>query len=170
MKVMKPRTLITPLLLLGFALILFENDVRACNAPPIPPEGTVKGASLIVRATPLEVLEDGLLKFKVLEVLKGEDAPSPLIIKGSLSKSDDYNERPVPYSHVRPSGSAPCYAREYKEGAEFLLMLKEQDGKLTPYWYPLAPTNEQLRPGEDAWLAWVRNFSESQKNKEAKAR
>jgi hypothetical protein len=83
-------------------------------------------------------------------------------------KRDDYNERPVPYWHVRPSGSASCYAYGYKENAEFLLLLNEQDAKLTPYWYPLAPTNEQLRSGDDPWLVWVRNFLALQKQKDGR--
>jgi len=166
--VRKPWSLVTPLLFLCYMLIFIHANVKACNAPEISPEGTVKGADVIVRATPLESIENGEIKFKVLELLKGEYISSTLIIKGSLSKRDDYNKRPVPYWHVRSSGSAPCYAYEYKEGAEFLLLLKEQDGRLTPYWYPLAPTNEQLRPGKDDWLVWVQDFLRDQKNKEEK--
>lgn len=164
----KTWSLITPLLVLGCVLIISPTNIKACSAPVISPDATVKSADVIVRATPLEFVENERIKFKVLEVLKGNDVPSTLIIKGSLTKKDDYNERPIPYWHVRPSGSAPCYAYEYKEGAEFLLILKEQDGKLTPYWYPLAPTNEQLRPVKDAWFIWVKEFLQSQKKKEEK--
>jgi hypothetical protein len=164
----KPWSFITPLLFLSYVLIISPTTVEACNAPVISPDASVKSADVIVRAAPIESIENEGVKFKILEVLKGSDVPSNLIIKGFLSKRDDYNERPVPYWHVRPSGSGLCYAYEYKEGAEFLLLLKEQDGKLTPYWYPLAPTNEQLRPGKDAWLVWVKDFLRSQKDKEEK--
>jgi hypothetical protein len=166
----KTSWLITPLLFLSYVLIICPTNGRACNAPVISPDATVRSANVIVRGVPIEFIGNEGIKFKILEVLKGNDVPATLIIKGSLSKRDDYNERPVPYWHVRPSGSAPCYAYGYKENAEFLLLLKEQDGKLTPYWYPLAPTNEQLRSGNDPWLVWVRNFLELQKKKEAKGR
>jgi hypothetical protein len=162
----KTSSLITPLLFLSYVLIISPAHGKACNAPVISPDAMVKSADVIVRAVPIDSLENEGVKFKILEVLKGNDLPATLLIKGALSKSDDYNERPVPYWHVRPSGSTSCYAYGYKENAEFLLLLNEQDGKLTPYWYPLAPTNEQLRSGNDPWLVWVRNFLALQKQKD----
>ena len=52
---------------------------------------------------------------------------------------------------------------DYRRGAEFLLVLKWYPAgvTLTPYWYALAPTNEQLRSDQDPWLRWVRQQIES---------
>ncbi|HEU0173240.1 MAG TPA: hypothetical protein VFV58_03190 [Blastocatellia bacterium] len=46
---------------------------------------------------------------------------------------------------------------QYKRGAEFLLFLKKSEGKLSPYWDALSPTNEQLRSNTDPWISWVKN-------------
>jgi hypothetical protein len=72
--------------------------------------------------------------------------------------SDDFNDRPVPYDWVRSSGtSGSCFAFDYREGAEYLLFLRSIGGVLTPYWAPLAPTNEQVTGPEDPWVIWTRN-------------
>jgi hypothetical protein len=45
----------------------------------------------------------------------------------------------------------------YRRGAEYLLLLtREQAGELTPYWSPLAPTNEQVSGPDDPWIQWVK--------------
>ncbi|MFL5607097.1 MAG: phosphatase PAP2 family protein, partial [Gemmatimonadaceae bacterium] len=64
----------------------------------------------------------------------------------------------VPYTMVRMAGQrGDCYARQYRRGAEYLLLLRHVDAKtLTPYWIPLAPLNEQVRGSDDAWVTWVR--------------
>jgi len=89
--------------------------------------------------------------------------PSPLLIEGTVTPDDDFTDRPSPYDFVRPRGrGGSCYATEYREGARFLLLLnRAADGSLTPYWAALAPTNEQLHPGDDPWLAAVRAFATS---------
>ena len=104
------------------------------------------------------------VRFAVIEVLKGRLASIPIEFNGTLSDRDDRNNRPVPYDHVRPGGSGSCFALAYRLGAEYLMLLARnkpvsdaQPVELTPYWAPLAPTNEQLFGGDnDAWLTWVR--------------
>lgn len=105
-----PRTLSVPFLFIVYLLLNPFADVKACNAPAISPGAAVRGADAIVRATPLESVGSAGIKFRILEVLKGAGLPPALIVKGSLTKRDDYNEGAVPYRQVRPSGSAPCYA------------------------------------------------------------
>jgi hypothetical protein len=41
-------------------------------------------------------------------------------------------------------------------GATYLMFLRRLDGELTPYWSPLAPTNEQVMPLGEEWVEWVR--------------
>lgn len=100
------------------------------------------------------------VRFDVLEVLKGgASIPRALIIKpAELTEQDEFNPRPVPYATVRPSGlRGSCFATAYRRGAQYLLFLRaSDDGTLSPYWAPLAPTNEELREPGDPWLLWVR--------------
>ncbi len=153
----KKSSQLTLLLLLGFLMFSTIQKAQACDAfPSISPSGMAQNADIIVRATALQFIENRGVKFKVTEVLKGNNVPTTIIIKGSLNKRDDFNRRAVPYWHVRSSGDGDCYAYEYKEGAEFLLLLKKQKGELTPYWYPLAATNEQLSSKDEEWVKWVK--------------
>lgn len=98
------------------------------------------------------------IRFEVLEVLRGQGALEQLFIRGALVEETDLNPGEVPYRMVRPAGQrGACYAREYQRGGEFVLLLrKERDGRLSPYWSPLSPTNEQIRGTDDPWLLWVR--------------
>lgn len=134
------------------------DSVQACVAPPPPSaHSLVASADAIVRATAVEFVENQGVEFHVEEVLKGKAVPTTFIFTGSLSQKDDFNDRPLPYDFVRPGGrGGACYAYEYKQGAQFLLFIKQQKDKLTPYWIPLAPTNEQLLSDNDPWLVWVR--------------
>jgi hypothetical protein len=159
------------ILLLWCALCGFNTIANACNVPAdlVPASSYVlKNADVIIRVTAIEFIENEGVKFKVEEVLRGEGVPSTLFFRGHLSDRDDFNQRPVPYDHVRSAGGGPCYAYEYKRGAEFLLFLKRDGDKLNPYWKPLAPTNEQLHPEKDAWLEWVRKNLEPENKKEAR--
>ena len=151
-------------------LIALGTEAYACNAvtPASLASYTVKNADVIVRVTALEVIEGKGVKLRVEEVLKGEDIPLTLIFKGHLTGRDDFNSRPVPYDQVRAAGGGPCYAYEYKHQAEYLLLLKRKDGELTPYWQPLAPTNEQLRSPRDEWLKWVKENLEVHEKQDAK--
>jgi len=104
------------------------------------------------------------IRFRVIEVLKGATPGATITFNGSLSDHDDRNDRPAPYDFVRPDGRhGNCFALEYRQGAQYLLLLKRssedayaQPDVLTPYWAPLAPTNEQVFGAPDPWLAWVR--------------
>ena len=115
------------------------------------------GRSGVLAESPTQV------RFAVLEILKGSLPSATIEFNGSLTDSDDHNRGPVPHSHVRPGGSAGCFALEYRPGAEYLLLLRRgkhpsyaQPDDLTPYWTPIAPTNEQLFDGaSDAWFVWV---------------
>jgi hypothetical protein len=138
---------------------------------------------VIVRATALQYVKtpreemvdldfssDGNIQFKVEEVLKGEGIPATLTIEGLLSLVDDFNDHPVPYDMVRPGGRhGSCEVYIYKKDAEFLLFLRKEEGKLTPYWASESPTNEQLRSPDDAWLKWVKEYLQTQEEKERRA-
>ncbi len=159
------------ILLFWCVMFSFDNAVEACSVPAdLVPASTyvLKNADVIVRATAVEFIENEGVKFKVEEILRGEGVPSILTVRGHLNDRDEYNQGPVPYNGVRASGSGPCYAYEYRLGAEFLLFLKKDGDKLNPYWKPLAPTNEQLHPEKDAWLEWVRRNLELENRKNAK--
>jgi hypothetical protein len=100
----------------------------------------------------------------VLEVLKGAFPSRVVTFNGHLEERDDPNDRPVPYDFVRRGGRAGnCYAMGYRQGAEYLLLLRRADDshaqgdRLTPYWSPLTPANEQLFGPNDPWLEWVRD-------------
>ncbi len=141
---------------MGCLLISAVETVKGCEVTSIiTPQAMVRDADIIVRAKSVKFIDNEGVNFKIIEVIKGVNVPTTLIIKGSLEKQDDFNKGNIPYEHVRSSGHGPCFAYEYKEGGEFLLLLKKQKDELTPYWSPLAPTNEQL--GSDyAWLKWVK--------------
>jgi len=99
------------------------------------------------------------VEFSVLAVLKGPLPATRIAFNGWLAARDEPNGRSVPYPSVRPSGLAgSCFAVGYRKGAEYLLFLKKSApaDKLTPYWAPLAPSNEQLFGRDDPWEAWVR--------------
>jgi len=114
----------------------------------------IRGDSVTVRGGSRPA---GIVVFEVLEVIAGKSVPRPLKIYGQLSALDDFNRAAVPYPAVRASGQlGSCYAREYREGGEFLLLLKRDGTELTPYWAPLAPTNEQVHGADDPWVTWVR--------------
>jgi hypothetical protein len=99
----------------------------------------------------------GAVSFRVEEVLRGELPSGRLTVAGELAERDDYNPRTVPYTIVRPGGQhGDCFARSYRVGAEYLLLLRDGPAGLAPYWQPLAPLNEQVRGATDPWVEWVR--------------
>lgn len=144
-------------LLVG-GVLLTPVTADACSAPSPPsPRSFVISADAIVRVTAVRLARGKGVEFRVEEVLKGEDFPQRLIFNGSISERDDYNDRPVPYDFVRLDGrGGMCFAYEYRQGAQYLLLLKKQKGTLTPYWIPFAPANEQLRSADDPWVVWVK--------------
>jgi len=145
---------------------------RACRrVVPISLDDILLKADAVVRASAVEYVKAPVgdirelnvpsgvsIRFKVNEVVKGQDLPQELVINGYLTDFDDFNDRPVPYDFVRPGGRhGNCTAYEYKRGAEFLLFLKKSEGKLSPYWDALSPTNEQLHSNTDPWISWVKD-------------
>jgi hypothetical protein len=99
----------------------------------------------------------GLIALDVVETLKGEAIPTTFAIRGRLVEQDDFNDRPAPYDFVRRGGrSGNCFAYGYREGAEYLLFLRETNHVMAPYWAALAPVNEQVRSKDDPWIQWVR--------------
>ena len=96
--------------------------------------------------------------FETLEILRGPLDGAQLTMPGGLADRDDFNTGPVPYRIVRRAGQrGDCFAREYRRGAEYLLLLRRIGSSLTPYWAALAPLNEQIRGADDPWLVWVRS-------------
>jgi len=133
-----------PASLVGHADVIAWVRAEGCS-------GKAEGPGTTGVATECQV------RFRVLEVIKGKEPSATLGAKGYLTDDDDPNDVPVPYHFVRPRGrSGNCFAYQYKEGAEYLLMLRWQEGRLTPYWAALAATNEQVRGHDDPWLRWVR--------------
>jgi hypothetical protein len=120
-------------------------------------EELVDSASRVVRAT--AVAADsvaGIVRFQPVEWLRGAPAPA-VSLPGIAVDRDDLNGGPVPYQLVRSAGQrGDCFAQEYRLGAQYLLLLRDQAGRNPIQWWPLAPVNEQLRGDDDPWLAWVR--------------
>ena len=150
----------------------FITTVACSRVGPFTFNELFDNADLIVRATAVKYAKgpadpnmrttgqpDSIIEFKVEEVLRGKDAPKSVSLNGYLSDKDDYNEMPVPYTFVRPTGrSGSCFANTYKQDAQFLLFLKNVEGKYTSNISALGPTNEQLRSDHDPWLQWVKDY------------
>jgi hypothetical protein len=145
---------------------------QACSIIKLTtPEELVEKAYVIVRAKAVnyakppvnrdvlgtDIDPSPVIRFKVEEIIKGnKNISDPLLIKGYLTQYDDFNDKPPPYTYVRPSGQVgSCFADSYKQNASFLLFLNNE---YTPYWDPLTPVNEQLHspPMNDKWLQWVK--------------
>ena len=132
----------------------------ACSAQVIPVDAMVDGSEVIVRArvvssTPDQGNDRGTIHLEVLETLKGAWTGSPLSVEGRLNDYPARTARPVPYDLLdcsRAAGCGGCFAYDYKEGAEYLLFLKEAN----PYWAPLSPTNEEVSGSDDPWVVWIR--------------
>jgi hypothetical protein len=149
------------LLLLG----PLAEEARACriretgrrHAAADWPGYLVDSAEVIVRAVAVGG-DSGVVAFEAREWLRGpRHRPDTLRVGGRVVARDDYNRGPVPYAFVRPSGGrGGCYAREYRPGAEYLLLLRRGGAALTPYWSALAPVNELVRGAGDPWVGWVR--------------
>jgi len=103
------------------------------------------------------------IRFTVLEVVKGKQAGAQIALAGRLVDVDDYNDRPVPYNFVRPSGRrGSCFTQDYRREAEHLLFLEDDaPGTYRVFGVPLSPVNEQLHGETDSWLEWVRREAKS---------
>jgi hypothetical protein len=167
--------------LLGLAILSvfgFPSVALACTAVMGTPASWLRDSAAIVRVlaleelgsrragSPLQLREmaqatgrefDTKIRFQVLEVLKGDAVGAFLEYDGIFTDRDDRNDGRVPYTFVRSQGrGGNCFAYTYRQGLEYLLILGQRFGTLTPYWQTLAATNEQLSDDNDQWLAWVR--------------
>lgn len=147
------------ILLLGYLLFGAIDTARACTSSSTTPQLTVQNAEVILRAKAVKTVENQKVKLIVTEVLKGTNVPTTLLIAGFLSKEDGFNRNTVPYASAYSHSNGLCHSKNYKEDGEYLLLLIERDGELTPYWgSSFAPSHEQLRPADDKWLNWVKGF------------
>ena len=97
------------------------------------------------------------IRFRSTEVLRGPFPKAEFTHRGIIADEDDFNTLPVPYRMVRSAGQrGDCYAKDYRPDGEYLFLLARRNDVLTPHWFPLGPTNEQIRGDDDAWLKWVR--------------
>jgi hypothetical protein len=157
------------------ASVSTATDARRCSLRPPPPEtgfdpvGVAAYAQVIVRARadssaphagPRGPGPQSLVYLTVIEVIDsgGLALPAPLTLVGQLTDKSDFNSEAVPYRWTRHDGlTGACFAYTYQRGGEYLLLLRGTTPEsLTPYWAPLAPTNEQVRGATDPWVEWVR--------------
>jgi hypothetical protein len=154
------------------AFAMSRHVAEGCDVAPTRddlPLQLIARAELIVVATASQPTSDvvqtqqrglgsGALSFAVRTVLKGTAPGQTLVIRGYFEDRDDFHDSDVlPRTFVRPGGRhGNCFALNYRKGANYLLFLRWVDGELTPYWSPLTPINEQVKPDGDEWVAWVR--------------
>ena len=130
-------------------------DVKYVRPESVPPNS-------------LRGLRNSNVLFSVQEVVKGQYGRATISMPGYLTDHDEWNRQLPPYSHARSSADASCFAHGYREGGQFLLMLKKWDASIseviagrpvdgyTTAWNPLGAVNEQLRSPDDPWVQWVR--------------
>jgi hypothetical protein len=149
------------LVVLSLGATLFPRASFACTiARPVSPTDVVRGADAIVRAQSLGYASPASiagsqapLRFRVIEVIRGNDVPQEFLLPGVATDRDDFNSGSVPYQSVRRTGEGGCFSRVYRTGAEFLLLMQKRGTDYTPEWYALGPVNEQLWSRDDPWLA-----------------
>ncbi|HEU0173241.1 MAG TPA: hypothetical protein VFV58_03195 [Blastocatellia bacterium] len=115
---MRRNIFLTLLLSSLVSLSPFALIGRACQrVVPISLDDILLKADAVVRASAVEYVKAPVgdirelnvpsgvsIRFKVNEVVKGQDLPQELVINGYLTDFDDFNDRPVPYDFVRPGG------------------------------------------------------------------
>ena len=149
------------------------EEVAACSSWVLTPTEITAQAEVIIRVRaeaykPLPTARAfrGLVRFKILETLKGSPAGESIELPGHMAYEGSNDGEP-PYQRVRKGGlHGGCYAFDYERSAEFLLFLSHptpyfpavalDPNQITPYWAPLAPTNEWVAGPEDPWVIWVR--------------
>jgi hypothetical protein len=175
---------VTRVVILTLATVLIARSGAACYAGALPPRDLVNRATVIVlakavqaRHLPPTIGTKDVVEFVVDETLKGSAPSGPLLLPGTISDWDDFNDGPVPYTFVRPGGrGGNCFATSYRQGGSFLLLFQSlRNGQKTPWeqlsgqspsdssrhdlttsWAALAPTNEQVHGLDDPWIVWVR--------------
>jgi len=133
------------------------------------PEELVKRSTVIVRATALGYFrpptlprvgrgpifpagaldERGMIRFHVVEVIKGKFSGDVLDLEGRLVHDDDFNQSEVPYRAAR---KAP---NDYVARGEYLLMLREGGREYNIWWATPSASNEQIHGANDPWVRWV---------------
>jgi hypothetical protein len=148
------------------SIVVSDDDERLSPVQSL--QRTVRAADAIVRvrATALADSVSGpatfgprtRISFDVLDVLRGDSVPASLAIVGRLVNHDEFNSGEVPYTAPRRTAlSGACFSYNYRVGAEYaLLLVREDDGELTPYWAALQPVNEQVTGADDPWIRWLR--------------
>ena len=160
------------------AVALLTPGAHACSVSGILSNvDLVKDADAVVRARAVGYAKppgdpgvwttgvpDSKVRFQVIETVRGQ-AVAEVVLPGYLVATDDFNDKPSPYTFVRPGGrSGSCFANSYRTDAQYLLFLKKtKAGDLTVNWAALAPVNEQLHSADDPWLVWVREQAEKLK-------
>jgi len=147
--------------------------VFACDAERVPVHRVVGTAPVVALARASgasEPTEGGAsrVRLEVFEVLRGSLAENVLNVEGTLAEHTPPRRRKAPYTMdcARAAGCGGCFAKEYRPGGKYLLLLKGG----TPYWAPLAPTNEEVTGPSDPWVQWVRGFLEGVKAKSPKGK
>lgn len=151
------------------ALLLSARPSFACDVPFIRPvQEIVARAEVIVRARAVaehntaapassEISPSSRqVEFSIIAMLKGTLNDRTMRVPGYLEDKDDWNPD-TRLTLPRPGSTLTCHAVNYRRGADYLLLLGHtpQTNSLTPYWVPLARTNEQVRGDDDPWLLWV---------------
>ena len=150
--------------------LLSTTPTSACSVTGVPKTTELLGRSdAIVVAIARELIsprtvqkstfirDDRRVRFDIVETLKGAIGSTQLIIPGRTSDRDDFNDAPLGANSVRREGDAECFARSYRLGATYLLLLiRTGDGAWTPYWSALSRVNDQVHPNGDRWVEWVR--------------
>jgi hypothetical protein len=163
------------------AVLIVLNAIPAfpCSAETMSPQVMVAQADLILRVTAVSAvlpvlpnserrLWNSNVLFSVEEVVKGQYGGPTIRMPGVLTRQDEWNRGMPPYTSARPSAlGGACFTHSYREGGQFLLMLKKWAGTsellagrpldgYTTAWNPLGAVNEQLRSPDDPWVEWVR--------------
>ena len=154
---------------IALSLAVASSAHPCTRTTPVSVVDMVAQADAVVRAKAMPAADGakaagsvenaGVVRFDVLDIVKGDRQLSTLVLPGSLVEGDDFNDHAPPYRVVRPSGrTGTCYSDEYRAGAEYLLVLKQStdSSRWTTRWYALGPVNEQLTGADDPWLRWVR--------------
>jgi hypothetical protein len=156
---MRTQKLVSSLILLGSCMIL-ASFVWACTVVHVDSAAEItQKAEVIIRAQVVAYNKGeefgGKVEFKVLEVLKGKLKQEKVAFPGQTENYYGPNDGKPPYASVRPGGrQGSCFAEDYKMNAEFLLFLRND----SPYWSPLAPTNEEVSGEDDPWVWWVKGY------------
>ena len=137
--------------------ILVEQPGYLYTVPQI--REMVQAADVAVRAIAVDSTQtlDGAssVRFRTTDVLHGPFPHPEFTFRGHFVDEDGFNTLSVPYQLVRRAGGS-CHAEHYRQGGEYLFLLVRDWDHLTPYWFALGPTNEQIRGDDDPWLQWVR--------------